>query len=197
MDVLEGAEIVVMDANAPVHILRETALRARQAGVKVCFEPTSVAKAVKVAQDKSLMSCISFAFPNFLELGAMLDSVESKVMADQGLDQQQIIKVLAERILERMNADGAHLVVTMGEHGVVLASKEPGSDMVMTHFDAKKGVEVKNTSGAGDTLCGAFIHAILNGKTVPEAVVVGMEAATISIQCDNKAISPLLSNFKC
>lgn len=197
MDVLEDAEIIVMDANAPVHVLRETAVRARQASVKVCFEPTSVAKAIKFAQDKKLMSCISFAFPNFLELGAMLDSEELKVVADRDLDHQQIIKVLAERILEQMNPDGAHLVVTLGGHGVVLASKEPGSDMIVTHFDAKKGVEVKNTSGAGDTLCGAFIHSILNGKTVPEAVVVGMEAATISIQCVDKAISPLLSNFKC
>jgi pseudouridine kinase len=197
MDVLEDAEIIVMDANGPVHVFRETAVRARQAGVKVCFEPTSVAKASKVAHDKSLMSCISIAFPNYLELGAMLDSEESKVMADGDLDPQQILKVLAERILEKMNPDGAHLVVTMGEHGVVLASKEPGSDMVLTHFEAKKGVEVKNTSGAGDTLCGAFIHAMLNGKSVPEAVLVGMEAATISIQCGDRAISPLLSNFKC
>jgi pseudouridine-5'-phosphate glycosidase/sugar/nucleoside kinase (ribokinase family) len=196
MDVLEGAEIVVMDANAPVHILRETALRARQAGVKVCFEPTSAAKTVKVAQDKSLMSNISFAFPNFLELGAMLDSEESKDMAGRKLYHKQIVKVWAEKILDNMNPDGAHLVVTMGEDGVVLASKEPGSAMVLTHFEAKKVSEVKNTSGAGDTLCGAFIHAILNGKSVSEAVSVGMEAATISIQCGDKAISPLLSNFK-
>jgi pseudouridine kinase len=200
MDVLEDADIIVMDANAPVHVLRETAVRARQAGVKVYFEPTSVAKAFKVAQDKSLMSCISFAFPNFFELGAMLDSDEPKDMKDMAgrdLYHRQIIKVWAGRILENMNPNGAHLVVTMGEHGVVLACKEPGSDMTLTHFEAKKGVEVKNTTGAGDTLCGAFIHAILNGKAVPEAVLTGMEAATISIQCVDKAISPLLSNFKC
>jgi pseudouridine-5'-phosphate glycosidase/pseudouridine kinase len=196
MDVIQDAEIIVMDANAPVHVLHETAVRARQCGVKVFFEPTSVSKASKVAQDKSLMSCISFAFPSFFELGAMLDSEKSKQMADRGLGRRQIIKESAERILEHMNPDGAHLVVTMGEHGVVLASKEPGSDMTIAHFEAKTDVDVKNTTGAGDTLCGAFVHAILNGKAVTEAVLIGMEAATISIQCGDRAISPLLSNFK-
>jgi len=194
-DMFQGAEIVVLDANPPVQVLKEAAVRACEAGAKVFFDPTSVAKASKVAQDDALMSCISYAFPSFVELAAMVQGKEATDF--DGLDDIDIVPVLAEIILDRMNPNDAHLVITLGASGVVLASKQRGSEMEITRFEAKKGVAVENATGAGDTLCGAFIHALLTGRTVPEAVKIGMEAATVSIQCPDKAISPLLSNFEC
>jgi hypothetical protein len=77
LEVLKDAEMLIIDANPPVHVLHETAVRARQAGVKIVFDPTSVSKALKAAQDMELMACISYAFPSFVELRALLDSDES------------------------------------------------------------------------------------------------------------------------
>ena len=49
---------------------------------------------------------------------------------------------------------------------------------------------MQNSTGAGDTLCGAFVHALLEGKDEAEAVQVGMDAAVKSLACGDRAISP-------
>jgi sugar/nucleoside kinase (ribokinase family) len=54
-------------------------------------------------------------------------------------------------------------------------------------------LEVHNATGAGDTLAGAFVHSLASGKSISESIVFGMKAAVMSLQCNNKAISPLLS----
>jgi sugar/nucleoside kinase (ribokinase family) len=197
-EVLQQAEILVMDANPPVQIVHQTALFACRAGVKVFLDPTSVSKALKVSRDDILMSCLTYASPNLDELSAMADGWRSTnddhdILAYD--DELALVRPLAARVVGRMSPEGAHLLVTCGAKGVLLASKESGaSDVTFQRFPASKGIVVKNATGAGDTLSGAFIHAILSGKTIPEAISIGIEAATMSLHCADKTISPLLSD---
>lgn len=197
-DVLEKAEFLVMDANATVEIMYQTALYACRAGVKVFLDPTSVPKALKVSKDEGLLSCLSYASPNLDELSAMADGWISTPDDHATLlydDELSLVRPLAARVVERMNPEGAHLLVTCGAKGVLLASKESkASDVTFQRFPAGKGVAVKNASGAGDTLSGAFVHALLIGKTITEAISIGIEAASMSLQCSDKTISPLLAD---
>jgi sugar/nucleoside kinase (ribokinase family) len=87
----------------------------------------------------------------------------------------------------------AHLIVTMGQDGVFLASKT--AKMSFHHFPSKEGVEVLNATGAGDSLCGAFAFAILEGQTVADSIHFGIDAAVMSLQCSDRAISPELSSL--
>ena len=203
--VLEQADFLVMDANPPVSVMHQTALYAHRAGVKVFLEPTSVAKALKVAKDESLMSCLTFASPNLDELSAMADGWSTTPDDHDVLlydDELSRVRPLAEKVIRRMSPEGAHLLVTCGAKGVLLASKEPSSStdnsssskVTFQRFPAKKVLDVKNATGAGDTLSGAFIHAILEGKTVAEAVSIGIEAATMSLEWSDSAIAPSLSD---
>ena len=190
--VLQDADIVVMDANAPVATLVETARLAFRAGAKVFFEPTSVPKASELGRNKDFLSYLSFAFPNVDELLAMADGlgVPDEDVREAAQDEMRTIKIAAEALLGQMQPSGAHLIITMGKDGVLLASKASGDKIAYRHFPAGDGIEMKNSTGAGDTLCGAFVHALLEGKDESEAVQIGMDAAIKSLSCGDRAISP-------
>jgi pseudouridine-5'-phosphate glycosidase/sugar/nucleoside kinase (ribokinase family) len=199
LHVLEQADILVLDANPPTEILHQTAMIAMRAGTKIFLEPTSAAKAVKVGSDRSLMSYLTYASPNLDELSAMADGWSSTTDDHDVLyydEDLSIVRPLAEKVIEKMNPAEAHLIVTCGVKGVLLASRILGSrEITFQRFPAPKGVTVQNATGAGDSLSGAFVYALLRGKSVPEAVKIGMDAAMISLQCSHRTISPNLSSF--
>lgn len=192
-EVLEKASMLVMDANPPMDLLRESALRAVKARVEVFLDPTSTVKARKVSQDEGFLSCLTYASPNLAELIAMSDCQIDRFNANN-IDIEDINQ-LGSRLVMRMNPVVAHLLVTCGANGVVLVSKENSSNVTITRFPALTNVSVKNTSGAGDTLAGAFIHSILKGCSVKESVSFAIDAAALSLECPDRAISPQLSSF--
>ena len=195
--VLKLADFLVMDANPSVEVLIKTAKLAVAEGVSVCFEPTSVQKAREVARSKEFMSCLTYAFPNVDELMAMAGyQSDPKNSEEANKFDSEAIKLAATGVIRRMHPDEAHLLVTLGKDGVMLASRAgPAAFPQFSHFPAKEGVEVENCTGAGDTLCGAFIHALLEGKDVAAAVSLGIEAASMSLQCADQAISPQLGHL--
>jgi len=199
VDTLRDAEILVMDANPPVSVLKEAALTAVDCVVKVMLDPTSVPKARGVAADKELLSSISYAFPNVDELVAMVEvligSVDDVHPTILLVDKLTTMRRLAPILLFEMFPCEAHVIITMGQDGVFLASKTEGDKISFHHFPSKEGVGVLNATGAGDSLCGAFAHGILQGKTVAESVAFGIEAAVLSLQCFDRAISPKLSSL--
>mmetsp|Transcript_14950 Transcript_14950/g.33384 ORF Transcript_14950/g.33384 Transcript_14950/m.33384 type:complete len:733 (+) Transcript_14950:151-2349(+) len=190
-EILREADILVMDANAPVDTLVEAAHSAVHSGVKVFFEPTSVPKAAQLGRRKDFLSYLSYGFPNVDELMAMADGwIDTPEDLSEALhDNMKTIKYAAEELLEQMQPDKAHLVITMGKEGVLLASKL-GSDVTYEHIEAAGRVDVQNSTGAGDTLCGAFVHALLEGEDETKAVRIGMDAAVKSLGCADRAISP-------
>ena len=178
--VLEDVKIVVMDTNPPLEVLRETARRAEDAGVTVVLEPTSVPKTKKL--DDDLLSRIHIATPNLDELVALGDAISV-----DGKDLESV-KELALTVLDRLSPAGAHLTITMGENGVLLASKVEGS-VTFQHFPASKDVPVRNATGAGDSFCGALVHALLQDQSMENAVRWGMQAAEQSLRCADRAIA--------
>jgi len=189
VEVLKESDALVMDGNSPIAVLREAALNAVKAGKKVFRDPTSVPKAAVISEDDTLMSCISIIFPNADELRSMALG-EIRTDETNWLDS---LKDLAINVVKRLHPVESQLVVTLGEKGVLLVTKTEESETpLFKYFEAPKGVIVNNATGAGDTLCGAFIHAFLNGKPAEEAVRIGMEAASLSL-ASSKTISDKLS----
>jgi pseudouridine-5'-phosphate glycosidase/sugar/nucleoside kinase (ribokinase family) len=198
-DILGKADALVMDANPPMHVLKEAARRAHDMDLQVFFEPTSVPKAREAARDAHFMSFLTAAFPNAAELVAMA-VVQNDDLANQlanvwvpelGMD---ALKEVAAFVLSTMNKERAYLVVTLGASGVLLATRESAhSTPTFRYFPGKQHVKVANSSGAGDSLCGAFIYAVLNGTTLDQAVEVGMQAAAMSLECANRTVSAILS----
>jgi pseudouridine-5'-phosphate glycosidase/sugar/nucleoside kinase (ribokinase family) len=196
VEVLQKAEILVMDANPPVSVMKEAALAAVDYGVKVYIDTTSVYKARAIAANKDLLSSISFIFPNMDELVAMAEvvigSVDDVHPTTLLVDKLETIRTLAPILLHEMHPVEAHAVITMGQDGVLLASRV-NDNISFHHFASNEDIQVLNATGAGDSLCGAFAHGILEGRTVADSVSFGMEAARLSLQCSDRAVSPKLS----
>jgi ribokinase len=67
------------------------------------------------------------------------------------------------------------VVLTVGEDGVFI-----GDDLGVGHH-RPPAVEVVDTTGAGDTFCGAFVAELARGTTVDEAARFGVAASALSV----------------
>ncbi len=198
---LKGVDFLVLDANAPLNRIIDTVQNAQSVGVKdIFFEPTSVPKARAISQNEDILRCLSVAFPNEDELIAMVSASCNGVdcvTQSQNIDLNEefrSVKIPAISLLLKMRENSAHLVITMGSEGVLLATKSL-SGIEFKHFAATHIPVVSSCNGAGDTLAGAFISALLDGCDVETAVKFGMDAAILSLQCSERAISPDVSSL--
>lgn len=117
------------------------------------------------AQDLSddLLSQCEFLIPNEHELalltGMPTDSLES-------------CEIAANRLLKR---GVQNVVVTLGPQGAIWCN-ESGSQ----RFEAPE-VEAVDTTGAGDCFSGAFACFLDQGREIPEAIMLAIKAASISV----------------
>ncbi len=192
-DILLDAKYLVIDANAPVEKLATVVQMAKDCDTLVAFDPTSVPKASLLKGNDDFLSCISFAFPNLDELFALTDNCN--VQKDSVFkDNFKNLKVLSSELLESMHPTYAHLIVTLGSRGVFLAYKDSSNDGIkFKHFPVKAKVDVKNCTGAGDTMVGVFVKCLLDECTVTGSIEKGMIASLESINSVNSAI-PKFSN---
>jgi pseudouridylate synthase / pseudouridine kinase len=187
-ETLAAAKYLVLDANLPKLVIAQLAQRANALGTSVVFEPTSVPKAHDV---DLFLKFVSFAFPNTAELEAMVDHPNKRTM---GVEEQMT------HVLARMHPLSATLIVTAGQHGVYagvrrqVSNEAPTVTITTTFYPVERILPVANATGAGDTLVGAFLHAMLQHRSLDEAIQFGMKAAEVSLQCHDSAVSPLLSS---
>jgi sugar/nucleoside kinase (ribokinase family) len=196
---LYGVELLVLDSNAPVETLTMVAKNGVKAGCLVCFDPTSVPKARLVSRSNGFVECLNIVFPNKDELLAMAeelnDGLESPYESIQTSDEYKPLRDAASMLLSIMKSDKAHIVITLGKSGVLLASKADDVPR-FEHFPADIFTNIRSSNGAGDTLCGAFIHALLQGASIEDSVHFGMKASLLSLDCAEHAISPNLSTLQ-
>ena len=189
---LKETKYIVLDANLPADKTIETASRGVQAGCKVCFEPTSVPKS-QAFMHLDILPLITYAFPNEDELFAMAKILDPDI--EIGSD-NNLIEYAASTLLFRMKSD-AHIVITLGERGVMLAKNQSyRQEPIFKYFSAEIITGICSSNGPGDTLCGAFIHALLNGSDSDNAIRFGMKSAILSLRHESSAISPELSSQK-
>ena len=206
---LRGVELLVLDANAPLDKLTTIATNGVMAGCQICVDPTSVPKAKMLCKSNNdeFVKCLNYIFPNQDELLAMAEVIittttttNDELENDDNDDDNQHLRDAASILISRMNSDFAHVIITLGKSGVLLASSitNNGGGPKFTHFPVPNSINnnIKSSNGAGDTLCGAFLHAILQGASVDDAIVFGMEASLLSLDCAECAISPLLTTLK-
>jgi pseudouridine-5'-phosphate glycosidase/sugar/nucleoside kinase (ribokinase family) len=107
--------------------------------------------------------------------------------------------------------EAAHIVVTLGEDGVLHCSyhivpqpqqqdqqqaqeeeEEEEEDlftMTVTHYPVPRRVKVENCTGAGDTLTGALVHAlVVKEMSFPSAIQFGMDMAIQSLASADRTI---------
>ena len=196
---LQGAKMLVIDANAPISNLATASLSAFKMNIPIFLETTSAPKASLISES-DILKTVTFVSPNYDELFslAQIEDVKGKQLnlSDQlqrlKTDEDLPIKLAASRVIGNMNPSHAHILITLGEFGVLRVSRTaPSSCLKYIHYEAPKPKCVKNVTGAGDTFAAAFVHEFVQNQDVDTAILFALRAAKLSIECEHSAIPNL------
>jgi ribokinase len=147
------ADIVLLQNEIPPETVRYAALRLRAAGKTVICNPAPAAPA-----DAELLAAVTYLTPNEHEARIVLGDAETPV----------------ETLIERF---GGKLIVTLGARGVGCC----GSGGAFLRIPAIRA-KVVDTTGAGDTMNGAFAFALAEGMDCAEALRFSNAAAGLATE---------------
>ncbi|MCE1179142.1 MAG: carbohydrate kinase family protein [Micrococcales bacterium] len=167
--VITGADLVVAEGNLPAEVIGRVLDLAAERAVPVVVEPVSVAKAARLSPALSTERPVLAITPNVDELAALVGLDGSGALADEAA------VVAAARALHDRGIE--HVWVRRGTSGSLLASRD-GSAVCI----AAPRVDALDVTGAGDSMTGAFVHALLRGDSPVRAAVFGQAAAGLTVQ---------------
>ncbi|AUI66740.1 MULTISPECIES: ribokinase [Glaesserella] len=155
---IEQADILLMQLESPLQAVTLATKLAKAAGVKVVLNP-----APAQTLPETLLSQIDIITPNETEAeiltGIKVTDEQSAALAANHFHQLGISTVL----------------ITLGSKGVYYS--EQGQGEIIQGFR----VEAVDTTAAGDTFNGAFVTALLEGKSAFDAIRFAHAAAAISV----------------
>ena len=158
LPLLQGARVVVADANIPAKSL---AWLAEHCTAPLFIDPVSTAKAEKL---RPILSGIHTLKPNALE-AALLSGVDP--------DAPDAVEQAAEILLKK---GVKRLFISMGARGVYVAEGD-----TRFHLPNLPGRMV-NTTGCGDAFSAALAWAHTEGLELKEAALAGLAAGSIAIE---------------
>nr|XP_034983975.1 pseudouridine-metabolizing bifunctional protein C1861.05-like isoform X3 [Zootoca vivipara] len=207
-ETLCSAPLVCIDGNVPLSTIQYVCQIAREHNLAVCYEPTDVDKASKpfLSESWRALACIS---PNLRELRAINRTLGHPVPADLPSTLEDAVKTavtLAQPLLGELHC----LVVTLGQHGVLVCSQNmngrssllPGifnkataaEELCAVHYPAipVPAEEIVNVSGAGDSLMAGILAGLLAGEDMDDCVRMGLLSASFSLR-SYEPVSPDIS----
>lgn len=152
-DVLEHADLVVLDGNLRADTLGRALEVCAAAQVRVVLDPVSVPKAAALDGLVARTTPLLAITPNRDELAALGGTAEALHARGVGL------------VWTRLGAAGSRL---SGPDGV-------------TDIAPVAATEVLDVTGAGDAMLAAFCHALLAGSAPAEAAAYGQAAAALTV----------------
>lgn len=155
---IEQADILLMQLESPLQAVTLATKFAKTAGVKVVLNP-----APAQPLPDSLLSHIDIITPN---------ETEAEILTGVKVIDEKTAKVAAKYFHQL----GIEVVlITLGSKGVYYSEKEQGEIIPGFRVDAV------DTTAAGDTFNGAFVTALLEGKSAKDAIRFAHAAAAISV----------------
>lgn len=149
--------LLLLQLEIPIETVLSAARRARASGVKVLLNP-----APAYALPDELISLPDFLLPNEGELSLLTDQpVNDMVSAEKA----------AKTLLER---GAQNVIVTLGDKGALIVSSTQ-----VTHVDTYQ-VNVVDTTAAGDAFIGGLASALLQNKSLEEAVRYGCACGALA-----------------
>ncbi len=165
-DTIKSYDMVILQLEIPMEINEIVADIAKRNNVKVMLN-----SAPYVKMSDRLLSNISFISPNEHE-AALITGVKIHMNEDGSVNQQDLkeaVSVLLSKGIE-------HVIITLGENGAVIASKD--------FYLHKKGIYVKNAvdpTAAGDSFVGAFCTGISAQLSIEHALDFANYTASITV----------------
>lgn len=165
---LAGAEVLVVDCNLALAVIRWLLAAASSAGVPVVLDPVSVAKATEAAAALDGRAVVHTVTPNTDELAALVGAPVDP--SDDGV--RAAARALHDRGVERV-------WVRRGTRGSLLSIATGDGPPRVVRVAAPQ-VEVRDVTGAGDAMTAGYVHAVLRGEDVVEAARFGQVLAALT-----------------
>lgn len=192
---IRNASIVVLDANLPKENLHTAIEICQRYKVPVWYEPTCFTKSPRPFMG-GITPNIDFASPNFVELNAMHHALKGGQISDLEMEENLSTSDILKKSIELSKDFRSYipnLLVTLGKDGLLLVSSRrarfgegENQSVAYLHYPAVPGhlapVEVKNVSGAGDSLAGGILYGYLNGYDKDTCIKAGLLGAYKSLK---------------
>ena len=166
--VIKNTELIILQLEMRLDVTKEIIRRAHGYGVKVMLNP---APAVRL--EKEILGLVDYITPNETEL-----SILTKLPTET----DEEVLVAAKKLLSYGTKT---VIATLGNRGALIATKDS--------VEIVEGYTVKavDTVAAGDSFNGAFAVALLEGKTLRQAVrfANAMGALTVTEKASRNAFS--------
>ena len=128
----------------------------------------------KVAMSLSDLFCVERHKPHFLDL------VKNKIDITFA-NEQEIMSLIDvkkfEEVINFARKINKLIVVTRGSRGAIAINKNE-----IVECPAKKNLEIKDLTGAGDLFAGGYLHGLINNKSTKESLETGTEMSSKVIQ---------------
>ena len=128
----------------------------------------------KVAMSLSDLFCVERHKPHFLEL--VKNKLDITFANEQEFMSLIDVKKFDEVINFAKNIDKL-VVITRGDKGAIAINKDE-----VVECSAKKNLQIKDLTGAGDLFAGGFLHGLINNKSNKESLELGAEMSSRIIQ---------------
>ena len=140
---------------------------------KKAFEK-AISNSNKVAMSLSDLFCVERHKPHFLDL---LKNKLDITFANE----KEILSLIEvkkfEDVIDFAKKISSLLVITRGDKGAVAINNNE-----VTECSAKKNLQIKDLTGAGDLFAGGFLHGLINNKSIKESLEIGTEMSSKVIQ---------------
>ena len=157
-DIIKNSDIAVFQLEIPVDVVKKTIEICHKNKICVILNP---APAV-LEFDYEMLRYVDYLIPNETEL---------ELIAKEKVNEKNIVEV-CKKILEK---GVKNLIVTLGEKGSILVNEKG-----YKKFDIIE-VDVKNTTGAGDSFIGGFVKGLLDEKNIEEAVLYATKVSALTV----------------
>ena len=140
---------------------------------KKAFEK-AISNSNKVAMSLSDSFCVERHKPHFLEL------VKNKLDITFANEQEIMSLIDVKKFDDVINFAkeiNKLIVITRGDKGAIAINKDEIVECI-----AKKNLQIKDLTGAGDLFAGGFLHGLINNKTTKESLETGTEMSAKVIQ---------------
>ena len=140
---------------------------------KKAFEK-AINNANKVAMSLSDLFCVERHKPNFLEL------VKNKLDITFA-NEQEIMSLIDVKkfddVISFAKETNKLIIITRGEKGAIAINKNE-----IEECSAKKNLQIKDLTGAGDLFAGGYLHGFINNKSTKESLETATEMSSKVIQ---------------
>jgi len=128
----------------------------------------------KVAMSLSDLFCVERHRSNFLEL------VKNKLDITFANEQEIMSLIDVKKFDDVINFAkeiNKLIVITRGDKGAIAINKDE-----IVECSAKKNLQIKDLTGAGDLFAGGFLHGLINNKSIKQSLESGTEMSSKVIQ---------------